>query len=217
MFVCVVHGRDCLDLLHKGYTEDGIYGISPDGNKSISVVCDQKTNGGGWTVFQRRLDGSVDFYRDWNNYKNGFGEFTSEFWLGNDNIHTITSQGSELLIELQDHENLTAHAYYHSFQVGSEAEKYVLHFTEFSGTAGDSMSGQQDGMMFSTKDQDNSGESCAQSFTGAWWYNKCHWSNLNGRYGDNTYAKGVNWKDWRGYHYSLKESAMKVKPRRGKI
>ena len=217
MFVCVVHGRDCLDLLHKGYTEDGIYGISPDGNKSISVVCDQKTNGGGWTVFQRRLDGSVDFCRDWNNYKNGFGEFTSEFWLGNDNIHTITSQGSELLIELQDHENLTAHVYYHSFQVGSEAEKYVLHFTEFSGTAGDSMSGQQDGMMFSTKDQDNSGESCAQSFTGAWWYNKCQWSNLNGRYGDNTYAKGVNWKDWRGYYYSLKESAMKVKPRRGKI
>ena len=207
-----------MDLLHKGYTEDGIYGISPDGGAVTSVLCDQKTNGGGWTVFQRRLDGSIDFYRDWNDYKNGFGELSSEFWLGNDNIYRITSQTSQLLIELKDHENLTAHASYHSFQVGSEAEKYAVRITEFSGTAGDSMT-YHNGMMFSTRDQDNDVNdiSCAQKFTGAWWYKKCHESNLNGRYGDNTYAKGVGWFLWRGHHYSLKESVMKVKPRRGNI
>ena len=168
---------------------------------------------------QQRLDGSVDFYRNWTSYKNGFGDLTSEFWLGNDNIHKITSQSSQLLIELKDQTNLTAHASYNSFQVGLEAENYVVRVTEFSGTAGDSLA-VHNGMMFSTPDSDNDVHdpyACAQKYTGAWWYKECHQSNLNGRYGKNEYAEGVIWYHWKGYYHSLKESSMKVKPRRGNI
>ena len=219
VFNSVVHGRDCLDLLHKGYTDSGVYGINPDRGRFITVFCDQQANGGGWTVLQQRLDGSVDFYRNWTSYKNGFGDLTSEFWLGNDNIHKITSQSSQLLIELKDQTNLTAHASYNSFQVGLEAEKYVVRVTEFSGTAGDSLA-VHNGMMFSTPDSDNDVHdpyACAQKYAGAWWYKECHQSNLNGRYGKNEYAEGVIWYHWKGYYHSLKESSMKVKPRRGNI
>lgn len=212
-------GLDCLDLLHKGHTEDGLYLINPDGKSSIRVLCDQKTNGGGWIVFQRRIDGSVDFYLDWNSYREGFGNLTTEFWLGNNDINKITSLGSQLLIELKDFENHTVHASYESFHVGTEAEKYVLQIADFSGTAGDSMTSLHNGMMFSTKDRDydaNQPYSCAQKFTGAWWYANCHRSHLNGVYGNNSFAVGVTWKSWRGHKYSLKESRMKVKARRGK-
>ena len=212
------YGRDCLDVLHKGNTEDGVYGINPDGNDVISVFCDQQTNGGGWIVLQRRLDGSEDFYRDWDSYKRGFGDLTSEFWLGNDKIHLNTAKDSQLLIELTDFDNLTAHASYDYFHVATETERYVVQLAGFSGTAGDSMS-YHSGMMFSTKDQDNDFYGslfCAQRYTGAWWYKSCHQSNLNGQYGDNTHGKGVNWLTWRGHEYSLKESAVKVKPLRGK-
>ena len=206
-----------MDLLHQGYTEDGFYSINPDGNGFFAAFCDQKTNGGGWIVFQRRLIGSVDFYLDWNNYKVGFGNLEKEFWFGNDNIHKITTQGSQVLIELKDFNDLTAHASYEYFHVGTEADKYILHLNGFSGTAGDSMV-LHDGMMFSTHDQDNDlyQTSCAQHFTGAWWYINCHEAHLNGNYGDNTPGKGINWKAWRGLGYSLKESSMKVKARRGK-
>jgi ficolin len=47
----------------------------------------------GWTVIQRREDGSVDFYRDWKAYKTGFGELSGEFWMGNDKIYELTNQG----------------------------------------------------------------------------------------------------------------------------
>ena len=214
-----MYGRDCLDLLHKGYTEDGVYYINPDGNGFTMVLCDQKTNGGGWTVFQQRIDGSVNFYLNWNSYKDGFGTLTKEFWLGNNDLHRITSRGSQLLIELEHHNSQTRHASYESFYVGTEAEKFTLQISSFSGTPGDSMILNHNGMKFSTYDQDNdvSPYVCAQTFTGAWWYRDCHRANLNGKYGDTDYGKGINWYTWKDYYYSLKKSSMKVKPIRGKI
>ena len=81
----------------------------------------------------------------------------------------------------------------------------------FLGTAGDSLT-RHHNMPFSTKDQDGS---CAILYEGAWWYNKCHDSNLNGRYlngSHSSYANGVNWRHWKGYHYSAKRAEMKTKP-----
>ena len=55
----------------------------------FSVFCDMENNNGGWTVIQRRSDGSVDFFKNWVDYKFGFGSLENEFWLGNDKIPSI--------------------------------------------------------------------------------------------------------------------------------
>ena len=74
-------------------------------------------------------------------------------------------------------------------------------------------------MGFSTKDSDNNKRpgNCAVLYKGAWWYNGCHASNLNGLYhhGSHTsYADGINWSGWKGQHYSLKSTSMKIRPRK---
>jgi ficolin len=47
----------------------------------------------GWTVIHNRQDGSVNFLREWGDFKNGFGNLATEFWLGLEKIHMLTNQG----------------------------------------------------------------------------------------------------------------------------
>ena len=151
-----------------------------------------KTDGGGWTVFQRRQDGSVDFFRGWNDYKIGFGNVRGEFWLGLDKIHWLLglSNGNELRIELMEENNVKNYAKYRNFSMGNEKSKYVLHISGFNGTIRDSLA-YHNGREFSTKDRGSKSD-CAKSYQGAWWYGACYDANLNGVYGRND-LKTVAW------------------------
>ncbi|KAI0239251.1 Ficolin-1-A [Lamellibrachia satsuma] len=96
-----------------------------------------ETDGGGWLVFQRRQDNSVDFFRNWNTYKNGFGNVSGEFWLGNDNLHYITStKHYELRVDMENIDNETRYAVYTNFYLASEDVKYRLTLGSYNGTAG---------------------------------------------------------------------------------
>ena len=119
---------DCHELLQAGRTQSGVYTINPDGKNEFEVFCDQKTNGGGWVVFQKRFHGLVDFFRDWASYRVGFGNLTGEFWLGLDKIHRLTSlKRTILLVNLGDFNGASAHAMYDRFQVSSEENLFELH------------------------------------------------------------------------------------------
>jgi hypothetical protein len=92
------------------------------------------TPGRGWAIFQRRVDGSEDFYRNWTDYKTGFGNLSGEFWLGLDKIHRLSANGQNVLrVDLESFENETAHAVYDSFSIGNEREGYILNIGDYSG------------------------------------------------------------------------------------
>ncbi|XP_004593534.2 fibrinogen C domain-containing protein 1 [Ochotona princeps] len=218
--------RDCLDVLLSGQQDDGVYSVFPTHYPAgFQVYCDMHTDGGGWTVFQRREDGSVNFFRGWEAYRDGFGKLTGEHWLGLKRIHALTTQAAyELHVDLEDFDNGTAYAHYESFGVGlfsvdPEEDGYPLTVAGYSGTAGDSLL-KHSSMRFTTKDRDSdhSENNCAAFYRGAWWYRNCHTSNLNGQYlrgAHASYADGIEWSSWTGWQYSLKFSEMKIRPVRG--
>ena len=176
-----------------------------------------ESDGGGWVVFQRRMDGTVDFYRNWAHYLKGFGDLNGEFWLGLNKIHRLTQAANTTLrVDLADFEGEKRYANYSTFRVLDSSRKYTLMIGGYSGDVGDSMA-THNGMKFSTLDEDNDrhpNENCAVVDKGAWWYEGCHSSNLNGQYlsGHHTsYADGINWYHWKGYRYSLKTTEMKLR------
>ena len=132
-FVSVTE-KSCADLYKSGVRYDGVQTINPDGFGPFQVRCDMQTDGGGWTVFQRRQDSSVNFYRGWQNYKNGFGDLNGNFWLGLDKIHRLTKSGQNVLrVDLTDWTDDIAYAKYGSFSVASESDAYRMNFGSYSG------------------------------------------------------------------------------------
>ncbi|XP_022810648.1 ryncolin-1-like [Stylophora pistillata] len=207
--------KNCAEVFKSGDKIRDVYKIDPDGLGEIEVFCDHETAGGGWMVFQKRFDGTEDFFRTWDDYKRGFGNVKGEFWLGLDKIHRLTASSNKLRVDLGDFHGKTAFAEHSSFSVASEYAKYRLSLGSYSGTAGDSL-GVHDGSAFSTKDRDNdaiSGGNCAFWHKGAWWYKSCHVSNLNGMYLDGRCTYGVCWYDWKRRYESLKRSEMKIRPK----
>ena len=125
---------NCAEIYKSGARKDGVYTIQPDNLSAFDVFCDQTTAGGGWTVFQKRLNGSVDFYLNWSDYKVGFGDLDGEFWLGLDKIHRLTSDDNSMLrVDLEDFEGNTAYAEYNNLSVKNENDLYRLNLASYSG------------------------------------------------------------------------------------
>ncbi|XP_017894401.1 PREDICTED: tenascin-X isoform X5 [Capra hircus] len=208
--------RDCGEEMQNGVSTSRTSTIFLNGNREqpLNVFCDMETDGGGWLVFQRRMDGKTDFWRDWEDYAHGFGNISGEFWLGNEALHSLTRAGDySLRVDLRAGDE-AVFAQYDSFQVDSAEEYYRLHLEGYHGTAGDSMS-YHSGSVFSARDRDpnNLLISCAVSYRGAWWYRNCHYANLNGLYGSTVDHQGVSWYYWKGFDFSVPFTEMKLRPR----
>ena len=51
----------------------------------VPVWCDHRSDNGGWTTIIKRInntDHQVNFTREWEDYKQGFGQRTQEYWIG---------------------------------------------------------------------------------------------------------------------------------------
>ncbi|XP_042728570.1 fibroleukin [Lagopus leucura] len=231
--VIQVMQRDCADHYAAGKRSSGIYPITPDPrNSTFQVYCDMETQGGGWTVLQRRQDGSTNFNRTWNDYKHGFGNLSREFWLGNDKIHLLTkSQEMQLRIDLEDFNGIKEYAKYQHFYVANEYLKYRLSVHGYSGTAGDALHYSRhynhDQKFFTTPDKDNdryASGNCGAFYSSGWWFDACLSANLNGKYYHKKYKgvrNGIFWGTWHGisddtpsgYKQSLKSVKIMIRPK----
>ncbi|TMW46486.1 hypothetical protein DOY81_008435, partial [Sarcophaga bullata] len=173
-----------------------------------------------WQCILRRQDGSVNFTRNWQDYKQGFGNANGEFFIGLEQLHRKTNYEGrhELLIILQDFNNHTRYAKYDEFVVGSEEEKYkIKNLGHYQGDAGDSLS-QHLNSAFSSLDQDNDNSDashCAVTFQSGWWFNNCYAAHLTAPYLKHALIAekglGIVWNSWHGSKTSLQFVEMLIR------
>lgn len=210
---------DCADIQIQGQIDSGIYTIYPyQTEESIEVLCDMDSNGGGWTVFFNRQpqEEPLDFNEYWENFKNGFGDINTEFWLGNDLLHVLTSsQGTSysLRVDAEDFSGNSRWAEWNVFSVGSEDTKYQLSLREYdsNSTMGDSFS-QNSGSPFTTLDNDNDEHivvNCALGSTyggwgkGGWWYKGCGFARPTAPLKNSNYWDSASWLHWNPHGTNL--------------
>ncbi|KAJ8023162.1 Fibrinogen-like protein A [Holothuria leucospilota] len=216
--------RDCKEVYDQceDQAPGGVYLIKPEGSpQPFEVYCNNSIDGGGWTVFQRRVDGSVDFYRFWNEYKSGFGFLRGEFWLGNDKISYLTNQKRyELRIDMNNVNGEPYFAKYNLFRISDEGSKYRLVGLgdyDSSSTANNDALKNFRNQSFSTRDEDNDASDRLHVATrchGAWWFKSNHfYSHLNGLYNaGSSYDKSIDWDGLPGQSFHIKYSEMKIRP-----
>ncbi|XP_051860481.1 fibroleukin-like isoform X1 [Drosophila albomicans] len=162
----------------------GVHEIRVSGVGFFDVLCDSQLAGPGWIVIQQRVGGKENFNRDWATYRKGFGSYNSDFFLGLDKMHRITSlQRSELYIHLVAVNGTVYFARYDDFKISNEDNGYKLSLGKFKGNVNDAMR-YVDNMKFSTFDRDNDNykNNCAEYYKSGWWYNACFYCNLNKEY-----------------------------------
>jgi len=169
----------------------GVHKIDAPGIDSFDVLCDNEVAGPGWTVIQKRSNGTreqlleiwdkkktrEDFFRNWSAYREGFGSFDFEFFLGLEKIHRLTAnQHHELYIQLEDFQKIVTYAHYDHFVISGEDKQYKLSsLGNYSGNAGNDLFWHLN-MKFTTFDRDNDlwrNGNCAERNHGGWWYHMC--------------------------------------------
>ncbi|XP_065901473.1 fibrinogen-like protein A [Dysidea avara] len=217
--------ENCCILKESNFDQSpsGIYKMNTWCSGKLTIVdmyCDTTTANGGWTVIQRRKDGSENFHRSWLDYEKGFGDLNGEFWYGLKSLYCLTRTCQwELRIDFQLDNTTESRDYIHytNFKVGSSSEEYPLTISGFTGdTITDPFStGKHNGMKFSTYDNDNDnwGASCSVRIdnarkNGGWWFYYCWHINLNCQYSPIQYGSILIAGGWKNPRWI----EMKIRP-----
>ena len=203
--------KSCKEVQSLGGKADGEYSIKLSESSIVSVYCDQTTDGGGWTVIQRRQSPYlVSFNRGWVEYQGGFDNVSSDFWLGNENLHLLSHPTPvKIRFELEASGGQQGYAEYENFTISGSSDNYRINLSGYSGNLGNSFFSShyiwwtENNMQFSTPVKDNDANpsgKCADN--SGWWYNYCGLINLNK-------PSHPDWNKW--YESSVIRSEMKIR------
>ncbi|EEC11754.1 ixoderin B, putative, partial [Ixodes scapularis] len=191
----------CSQLKRLGNDVTSEYLINP--HRGCKVKCDMETNGGGWTVIQRR-GGSETFEenlfeRTEKEYQDGFGAGATSYWIGKSVLRLRDKEEISPLLFSYFHcahhvfgfQQPMVNSSEHQINCGNGSPKHRTSYDALK-----TYNGYEFFMGDSQFMEPYSG--CYPPLSGGWWYNECLRSNLNGRKLQSTDSKnkrglGITW------------------------
>jgi len=183
--------RDCAEYYHNDFwknsrnpdewqnmPQSGVYIIQPRSDLPPKYVyCDQKTDGGGWTLLQHKgisnssnwekynapltdLENPNKYRADWHQpmsaYENGFGWVScngeSDYWMGLEYMSALTYRASsgpvKVRIDLKDWDNRDYWGTYNSFAIMPKSRGYQMIAKGYAGIGSYSIGDAFDGVAF---------------------------------------------------------------------
>lgn len=171
-----IEEKNAKNCITSGDSSSAYYLTLSNGNR-VAILCNFDIAGPGWTVIQQRINGETRFDNNWITYREGFGTASTDFFLGLETIHRLTSeQPQELYIHIVLYDDSTLYARYDEFAIAGEYDKYrITKLGRFTGNTTDSLE-YHTNMPFTTYDNDNDMYllNCATLYSNTgWWYNNC--------------------------------------------
>ena len=160
----------------------------------------------------------ISFNHTWNSYKSGFGDVEDEFWLGNENIHSLTTQGTnELQVDIEFFNGSCVTYHYDSFKMDNEKSNYRIKIGKPVNNGEALFLLQHNNLEFSTYDRYHgyNKQNCAKIHAGGWWFQnvRCYDVFLTGIYKEASDKErelhSIFWPSWQ----PLKAVQMKIKPK----
>ncbi|KAK7468159.1 hypothetical protein BaRGS_00036623, partial [Batillaria attramentaria] len=166
----------------EGYG-DGVYWILPTmTTQPFRVTCEMQYER---TFVMIRRDKILSFYRDWIEYREGFGDMAGDHWLGLKHIWELTnSRAYELIFEVFLLNGEWFQQSYRNFVVTDESENFSMSFKgtdSYARPLGDSLS-DVNGSPFSTYDADHDNDvniNCAERHHSGWWFGGVNCTECN--------------------------------------
>lgn len=124
--------------------------------------------GGAWLIIQRRINNDLLFNRNWQDYKNGFGDLIDSFFIGLERLHKILlHSNAQLWIQLGTGYDESPHRIYTNFLISNETDQYRLTSVNLEDLKDELVNAK--GWSFQTFDV---GNRCAEIMQSGWWYNE---------------------------------------------
>ena len=161
------------------------------------LYCDTTSGGGGWTIIHRRQNGRINFTdRDWVEYEDGFGSYSSEFWMGLRSMHCLTRQGTwELRVDYTLNNGTKSYLHYNKFAVGPSTDQYQLSISGFDSLGLTDPFSYLNGKRFSSRDRDHDEHptvNCGRT-DGGWWHLHCAGIEPNDHYEERNILLNSEW------------------------
>ena len=126
---------------------------------------------GGWTRIMNKVNNANAFYRNWSDFKSGFGDINENHWLGFNLINMILST-DDFMVRFEFENSILEYFEFDLIKIGSESQNFILTLGQLTNYT------IKPDIMYDNRSEfrtfDYNTNVCPQKYKAGWWFKVCY-------------------------------------------